>query len=343
MTLVVAKIEGERIAIAADTMVTAHDKPLPVQEGTIKSCMLPGNICVSFCNSPDTAGRAFRAYAIKYPTGTDFSNTLNFFEESSKETGNDYLVAFASPAKLIKIKDGERIKSISTMQWIGDQAAYSLFREYAAGKIKKPQTGRAINAVIFADELEGSPASDLFSAMRYVAIDTSSSSVGGFISVVSNRDGAFRYSVYSDMLYDWPETKDERYNFQHKDRIDFQVSGENAKYAVAQISSGFLSLNLVAFYYTKARKLFLFYGRANSLPDQCHVFQEVSSAAIYKTLNNFVRDNLKEPLGNDLKWLMMITSPYNSDCTAYETSTLEMLGSRFSFFCEVNTFPKSSL
>jgi hypothetical protein len=76
-------------------MLTEHDKPLPFQNGVIKSCMLPGDLCVSFSNSPVTAGRAFSEFARKYPTGTRFADVVAFFEQSSKATGNDYLIAKA--------------------------------------------------------------------------------------------------------------------------------------------------------------------------------------------------------------------------------------------------------
>lgn len=47
-----------------------------------------------------------------------------FFERSSRNTGNDYLIAFAFPAPLIKIADGKRINSVSKTAWIGDKEAY---------------------------------------------------------------------------------------------------------------------------------------------------------------------------------------------------------------------------
>src|SRR5438309_760280 len=120
MTLVVARIEGSRVAIASDTLITQHKKPLPFQEGVIKSCMLPGDICVSFANSPVTAERAFTEFWQRYPNGTGFAAVVTFFEESSSNTGNDYLIAFANPAHLVKIADGKRQPSVSKTLWIGD-------------------------------------------------------------------------------------------------------------------------------------------------------------------------------------------------------------------------------
>jgi hypothetical protein len=314
MTLVVGRIVGPRVAIASDTMLTEHDKPLPFQNGVIKSCMLPGDLCVSFSNSPVTAERAFREFATTYPMGTGFADAVAFFERSSGATGNDYLIAFANPVRLIKIADGKRVSSVSKTQWIGDHAAYSRFREYEARHRPRPEQGRAINAVLFADEMVNSPASDLFSAMRNIVADRAITSAGGFVSVISNRDNGFRYSAYSDMLYDWPAGKPEDYSLQLTDRIAFTATNENATFAVVQVSPGLMNLNVVAFYFTKARKLFFFYGKDNGLANQCQVFQDVPPGQIYDTLNAFAR--------YDSKWLLMVTSPHTSSANV-DTSSIK--------------------
>jgi hypothetical protein len=148
MTLVVARNDNGRIAIAADTLVTEHGKPLPFQKGTLKSCMLPGKVCVSFCNSPDAAELAFRTFCKNYPNGTVFSNVISFFENSSASTGNDYIVGFDSAPKLVKIVNGKRVHSIAKTVWIGDHAAYERFREYESKSRNNIESGRAMNAVI---------------------------------------------------------------------------------------------------------------------------------------------------------------------------------------------------
>jgi hypothetical protein len=101
MTLVIARIDKGRIAVAADTLLTEHHSPLPFQRGTIKSCMLPGDICVSFSNSPVTAEIAFKTFCDKYRDGARFSEVVSFFEESSArigvESNESPLVANACP------------------------------------------------------------------------------------------------------------------------------------------------------------------------------------------------------------------------------------------------------
>src|SRR5580704_14305275 len=96
--------------------------------------------------------------------------------------------------------------------------------------------------------------------MRNIVADQTIPSVGGFVSVVSNRDNGFRFSVYSDMLFDWPREKTTEYLTNLNDPITLDASGENLGYSVAQISPGYMSMNLVAFYYVKGRTLFLYYG-----------------------------------------------------------------------------------
>jgi hypothetical protein len=268
-----------------------------------------------------------------YPKGSTFAVVVSFFEASGKATGNDYLIAFANPARIIKIADGRRVEGVSKTQWIGDHAAYSRFRSYEMRVQPQSGHGRAINAVVFADDLPKSPASDLFSAMRNVVADRSISSAGGFVSVVSNFDNGFRFSVYSDMLYDWPSGKPADYKLALSDAIAFTSTDENASFAVAQISPGFMGLNHVAFYFTKAKKLFLFHGVPYGLADQCQVFRDIPATVIRDTLNGFVRA--------DLNWLLLITSPQGSG-PYMPAPNIKTPGVQLAFFTEANTFPPPS-
>ena len=319
------------MSIVSDTLLTGPgDQPLPFQNGVIKSCLLPGDLCVSFSNSPETAGRALRDFIQRYPSGAGFAEVVAFFEHSSQVTGNEYLIAFANPAKLIKVVDGKRGTSLSKTQWIGDQSAYRAFRGWELRQRPKVEQGRAINAVLFADDMPNSPASDLFSTMRQVVADRSVLTAGGFVTVVTNFDNGFRFSAYSDMLFDWPTGKSADYGLALSDAIAFTATDENASYAVAQVSPGFMGLNRVAFYFTKARKLFFFYGEGNCIADRCQVFRDVPATAICDTLNAFVRA--------DLKWLLLITSPLNSG-PYMSTPQIKTPGVQFAWFTEANTFP----
>ena len=120
-------------------------------------------------------------------------------------TNNDYILAFGNPPKLVTVRDGRRTSGLSKTLWIGDKASYEQFREFEHRARQRHEHGRAINAAMFADEMTGSPASDLHGIMRNVVQDRELSSVGGFVTVIGNRDIGFRYSVYSDILLDWPQ------------------------------------------------------------------------------------------------------------------------------------------
>jgi len=338
MTLVVARNARGRIAIVSDTRLTEHGRALPLQEGVIKSCMLPGGLCVSFSNSPQLASRDFERFATQFPIGTGLGSAVAFFESSSAETGNDYLLAFSHPPKLIKIADGMRTPGGAATQWIGDRAAYELFREYEANHRRPVERGRAISAALFADEMKGSPASDLYSTMRHVVADREIGSTGGFAFVISNRGAHFRPSVYSDMLYNWPESQDDDFILSLDHQIDLGASGENAGFAVAQLSPEAPDMNVVGLYLVKARKLFVFYGHRNGLADKCLVLKDLAPASI--------ASRLAEVIGADVSWLMMITSsPVNETKTLYRAPlrTEGPRGVAIPFFCHANTFPPSKI
>jgi hypothetical protein len=334
MTLAVARIVGNRIAIAADTLITEHDVPLPHSKGVIKSCMLPGDICATFSNSPELASRDFGRFSRLYPVGTDFRETIAFFERSSSETGNDYLLAFSQTPRVVKISEGRRIDSVSKTLWIGDALAFGRFREVERKNKQRRDSGRAVNAVMFAGEIKDSPASDLFSAMREVVADRNVASVGGFISVISNRDPGFRHSVYSDMLFNWPEGKTKDFILDLNDQIDFGASGENSEYAFAQISTGYLGLNIIGFYLLKPRKAFVFFGEDNGLPTECRVLNDVQP--------NDLATRLSEVVGFNPGWLLIVMAAAPNQTRSVERwprRTDGPSGVGMPMFCHANTFP----
>src|SRR6185312_7831819 len=141
MTLVVARIHGNRVAVVSDTALTEHGARLPLDKGCLKSWMFPGNICISFCNSPELAERDFKSFFDLHTKRhfepalgfrCSFSETIDYFEQSSKKTGNDYIIAFDAPARIVKIADGKRLRTLAKTAWIGDKVGYEAFREYEA-------------------------------------------------------------------------------------------------------------------------------------------------------------------------------------------------------------------
>jgi hypothetical protein len=337
MTLVVARISGARIAIAGDTRVSLHGDALPVSQGVIKSCLFTDkDLCVSFANSPELAERDLAQFVTEYRGRTEFGRTLEFFERSSKMTGNDYLLACSTPPRIVKIADGKRQKSLSKTVWIGDASGYKAFREFESRARSKYECGRAINAVLFADELANSPASDLYSVMRHVVSDRAVPAVGGFVSVVSNRPEGFRFSVYSDMLYDWPDAQPDDYEYSNLDKTHLNASGENSGYSVSQLASEFVGANLVGFYFVRTHSLFLFVGQSGGLANQCFILRNVPPQDVPTAL--------AQRLGFDFRWLALVTSAPDKNSLAdlglQPRPSGEHYGASMGFFCHLNTFPK---
>jgi hypothetical protein len=336
MTLAVGRVSGQRVAVVSDTQITEHDMPLPTTSGVIKTMMLPG-ICVSFSNSPELAARDIAQFASVYPQGAGFADTVAYFEQASANSENEYLIAFAKHAKLVKVSNGKRIRSESKTQWIGDASAYARFREYEARSRQFPEAGRAINAAMFADEIADSPASDLYSTMRRVISDRSIPSVGGFAYVLSDRLEHFRQSAYCDMLFDWPMSAAEDFNLDLNDQIDFGASGENREFAIVQASPSYMGLNLAVFYVLTARKVFVFGSTTDDPTMRCRVLSNVEPLDI--------PSRLAAHFGKDWGWLMQVMSASPSAST---TNFREVpissgpSGTRFEFFCHANTFPKTT-
>ncbi len=347
MTLVVARIEHGRIAVVSDTLITEHAKPLPPQLGSLKSWIFPGNLCVSYSNSPELAQKTFKSFFEQF-TKRDFKKrsgfrcgfeeTIQFFEASSEKTGNDFLVAFDAPPRLVKIVDGSRRSSLSKTVWIGDQLAYEAFREHERKLRFKAERGRAISGVLFADEVKGSPASGLYSTFRQVIADRTVPTVGGFGCVISNRGNCFRFSVYSDMLHDWPAFKTDSYDLNLSDKVDLIASGENAGYAIAQISPGYIGPNCVAFYYPKSKSLFVYFGEPNGLANRCKVLSDVEP--------NDLKNTLDSAFESDFGWLALVVSAPDFGRVRSQQGFARSSpshGAALEIFVHANTFPKNQV
>jgi hypothetical protein len=132
------------------------------------------------------------------------------------------------------------------------------------------------------------------------------------------------------MLFDWPSEKLEDYQLDLNDPVPLgALQDENFGYSLAQISPGYMNVNLVAFYLLKGKKLFLFHGEKDSysLPRNCHVFNNIEPNAIQDVLNKVI----------DVQWLLMVTSgtPSRNQYTAEPGH-----GVRLQFFVHANTLPK---
>jgi len=327
MTLVVARVEDHRLAIAADTLITAQGAPLPISAWALKSICLPGSICVSYSGSPELATKAFQQFRERYPQGAKFADTVAFFEASSADTNNDYIVAFAVPPKLVTVRDGRRTAGLSKTHWIGDKDAFNRFRQYEQQRGRQYEHGRALNAALFADEMTGSPASDLYSIMRNLVLDRQVSSVGGFVTVLSNRDVGFRFSVYSDVLLDWPMELGEGRVLQLADKFDLRATNENDRYSISQISSGYYNMNAVAFYVLKGRLLVAF-CEVSGGGTTCITFNNIEPHQIAATLD--------ERLGFPFHAMCLVMSAREGSSASISRENPET-GVAMSLYCEVNT------
>lgn len=329
MTLVVARVERGRLAIAADTMLSAQGVSLPMKEWVLKSICLPGDICVSYSGSPELAANAFQEFRKRYPRGANYIAVLEFFEASSAATNNDYIVAFSHSTKLVTIRDGRRTSGLSKTHWIGDKDAYERFREYEHHPRHQQERGRAVNVALFADEITGSPASDLYSIMRNIVRDRDLPSVGGFVTVLSNRDVGFRFSAYSDVLLDWPAELDENQYLQLTDKFDLRASGENDRYSVSQISPGYYNMNAVAFYMLKGRLLTAFY-EVEGGGTICLTLKNVEPSQVASTLD--------EKLGFPFRAMCLVMSARQEFSPSIVRAQADH-GLGMSLYCELNTMP----
>ncbi len=331
MTLVVARVQDGRIAVAADTLISAHGAAMPMKEWALKSICLPANVCVSYSGSPELAARDFKRFWDQNPQGTSIERTIEFFEQSSLTTGNDYIIAFAETVELVTIRDGRRLDWVSNTHWIGDKLAYDRFRKYEIQRGQTYEQGRAVNAVLFADEVTGSPASNLYSTMRNVVSDPEVPSVAGFVSVLSTRDTGFRHSVYSDILLDWPSELDAAEILKLTDKFDLRTSGENDGVSISQISAGYYNSNTVAFYLLKGRLLVIFWPDKD-LRTSCIVCRDVEPTQIAATLD--------ERLGFPFRALCWVFSAPEGISLPFERRNPDH-GVSMALRCEVNTMPRT--
>ena len=305
--------------------------PLSARNWVLKSICLPGGICVSFSGSPELAWKSFRHYRECYPHGTSCAAVLEFFEKSSAETNNDYIIAFAATAKLVTIRGGRRATGISQTHWIGDKEAFERFREYEHDRGRQYECGRAVNAAWFADEMAGSPASDLYSIMRSIVVDRNVKSVGGFVSVLSNRDIGFRFAVYSDALFDWPLELSENQIPKATDKHDLLASGENERYSVSQISPGYYNMNAVAFYILTGRLLVLLFETQGG---------EMRCTSVQNVEPGRIADAIDAKLSFPFRAMCLVMSSRGGAFPPIQRTADDGVGMRV--YCEANTMPKIS-
>ncbi|MBI4923475.1 MAG: hypothetical protein HY834_17185 [Devosia nanyangense] len=272
MTLVVAQTDGVRIGIVADTRVSQNDTAFPLGEGVVKTCLLPQGVSLSFCNSFEAASQAVAEFVRK--RGAGYSETVAHFRESSRRTGNDYIIGFARTAKLVTIRNGSATNGLEKIAWIGDGQARSRFLKYYRKELPAPWKDRATSATMFDGEPVESPVHDLASAMRMVIADEGIASVGGFMSAVSSKGAAFNFCAYCDFFYDA--------NWLMIDGTPYaRATGEQLGFSVATIRPTSPGTNLTGFHFLKPKLTFLFVpDESGVVMSKCVTIRDVDAGAI---------------------------------------------------------------
>jgi hypothetical protein len=275
MTFVLCRILGPRIFILADTRVTKGNSPLPKAEGVIKTCFLSPDICVSFSQSPDSASDDIRKLASELPDSMSYRNVIDFFERSSAQTNNDYLVAFARTGRVAKIQGGIANKVLGSNAWIGDHEAFHRFRDYENGRARG-QKSRFWDTMFFGTSPDASMDSERFARLlgfyEATIVDTDIESTGDFFTVTTNVHGIFKLMMISRLYFDGPsQILDSRGNHV------MTATGENLEYRFSSLAPKVAGTNAAGFYYPNAKMGYVFYSSCPiGVANRCKIYRDCS-------------------------------------------------------------------
>ncbi len=235
MTLVVAQLLGEHLAIVGDThvtdpqaggrprllegvvksprtwrgrMVTAGGRPR-LLEGVVKSRILADRFCVSFAGSLFWAEEGFRALDSAGCDGmevTAVADVLLPIHARSLAEGRpvDFLIAGSAPPALIEIKDGTSRRTV--VSWLGSATAFRRYQGYATGALvppPRPPDTAAFGMIRVPEWRVGEPHPEyghLLAAMQLVVEDAAEPEVGGLLVPVGRHNGRFEYLDYASVL-----------------------------------------------------------------------------------------------------------------------------------------------
>ncbi|UWU89366.1 hypothetical protein [Bradyrhizobium sp. CB1015] len=264
MTLVVSRTIGPQLIILADTRVTEHHVRLPRDRGVIKTTLLSPQASISFSNSPELAARDIRAFRDQYQSDFTFREAVDFFEISSRNTDNQYFLAFLAPLRAVKIVAGKAEKSIGQQSWLGDFEAYHRFREYQTNERLGPDLWEATtwSHQLIPRERRRS-FSKLLSSFVQTLRDADIDSAGDFYSVMASVGSEFRYVDLASFFFD---------SDPHGNPIT-PTSGESLDYKFSVVTPMETGTNACAFYYPHANQGYLFYSpEAALVADQCAIY-----------------------------------------------------------------------
>jgi hypothetical protein len=212
MSLIVARKEGNQIAIVSDTKLTYPNHEIKGQkespkEGILKTIILSTNLCVSFAGEIEHAENALR----EIENNCNFNEVVEILYKYHKISNHqtEFLVCSANPNPIIhKIKDNES-KEVQT-SWIGDRDAFNSFQESMMGTKKgtksenQNQTKSKAGIVItemdlsFEVDMQVNLFSKMSSAMDAVIENENIASVGGFKVTVIYKE-KFNFGKYGKL------------------------------------------------------------------------------------------------------------------------------------------------
>ncbi|SRR6266542_6581371 len=138
MSLIVARKQGNQLAIVSDTKLTYPNEDIKGQknnpsEGVIKTVIINPNLCVSFAGDIDYAEKAIKELNNNHSIEETIKILEKYHNRSDYKT--EFLVCAGKPSPIIhKIKVNES-KDVHS-SWIGDIKAFSSFQENLMGNKK---------------------------------------------------------------------------------------------------------------------------------------------------------------------------------------------------------------
>jgi hypothetical protein len=194
MSLIVARKEGNQIAIVSDTKLTYPNHEVKGQkdnptEGIIKTIILSPDLCISFAGEIDHAENALKEIDNNCNHNDVIAILYKHHKISNQET--EFLVCSGKPSPIIhKIKDNESKEVHSS--WLGDKNTFNSFQESMMGtrkakKNEKTNQTKSKAAIVITEmnlsfevDMQVKLFSQMSSAMDEVIEDSNIDSVGGF-------------------------------------------------------------------------------------------------------------------------------------------------------------------
>lgn len=210
MTLVVAKVCGERIGIECDSKITTLDEPWlsenPYIYGALKTVIVSPELTVSFAGLTETANENFpntlfsKIWEIKVSGTLSAQSVLDECLELQKkvyeQTGKDFdfIVCDLQDTPMLYKVENRRIYNGNHTYWIGNIEGYRIFDRNFQPLVEKNKQ----------DENTVMPA--LVDAFTTVMENTITDDVDGFQMGVHNKDGYFEYAVRAEIHIAKPMT-----------------------------------------------------------------------------------------------------------------------------------------